>query len=342
MEPQWKPAEPDAWGQADAYGRQGAWTPPAGQPQEAAQPGIAPEWIGYDGSGDPFGDMGEAPELRNERSKDLYEKQGRFWQTASAGGARKKRKRAASSKPRARTGHHAVAMFIGIVAVLVLAAVLTMSMLFRLDSVTVTGNGAISAEEVIRLSGVKAGMNTLALDARAVAKGVESNRYLKFVSLKRVNRSSVTINVREREPVAAVRYNGLVLIIDKRGMVLEESLESEVLPADLVDVVGLDLRRSELGRTVISNSPERLTFFTGMIIELKAMRLLDRVKELDLTDMDNLYLVTTDGFAVYLGTSENVHRKLRALSLTLEELARRGVADGTVDVSAPELPIYIP
>ncbi len=340
MEPQWKPAEPDAWGQADAYGRQGAWTPPAGQPQEVAQPGIAPEWIGYDGSGDPFGDMGEAPELRNERSKDLYEKQGRFW--LPAGGARTNRIRAASSKPRARTGHHAVAMFIGIVAVLVLAAALTMSMLFRLDSVTVTGNGTISAEEVIRLSGIKTGMNTLALDARTVAKGVESNRYLKFVSLKRVNRNSVTINVREREPVAAVRYNGLVLTIDKRGMVLEESLESEVLPENLVDVVGLDLRRSERGRTVISNSPERLTFFTGMIIELKAMKLLNRVKELDLTDMDNLYLVTADGFAVYLGTSENVHRKLRALSLTLDELSRRDVAEGTVDVSTPELPIYIP
>lgn len=340
MEPQWKPTESNAWGQADAQGRPGAWTPPAGPAQETAQPGIAPEWIGYDGSGDPFGDMGEAPELRNERSRDLYEKRGRFWQTA--GGARKKQKRAASSKPRARTGHHAVATFIAIVAVLVVVAVLTLSALFRLDSITVTGNGTISAEEVIRLSGLKKGMNTLMLDAPTAAKGIESNRYLKFVSLKRVNRNSVTINVREREPVAAVRYNGLVLTIDKRGMVLEESQESEVLPENLVDVVGLDLRRSERGRTVISNSPERLTFFTGTIIELKAMKLLDRVKELDLTDMDNLYLVTKDGFAVYLGTSENIHRKLRALSLTLDELSSRGITEGTVDVSTPEQTIYIP
>ena len=48
------------------------------------------------------------------------------------------------------------------------------------------------------------------------------------------------------------------------------------------------------------------------------------------------------GFSVRLGTSERLHAKLRSLLLTEAELVGRGYASGSIDVSSPEKPTYIP
>ena len=76
-----------------------------------------------------------------------------------------------------------------------------------------------------------------------------------------------------------------------------------------------------------------------IVVYLGAM---DQILELDLSDMDNLFLVSTDGYSVRLGNSENLHAKLRAMLMTLDWLRQEGYGAGTVDVSVPVNPTYIP
>jgi hypothetical protein len=43
-----------------------------------------------------------------------------------------------------------------------------------------------------------------------------------------------------------------------------------------------------------------------------------------------------------MGGSERIHAKLRSLQLVLEKLVNEGYPEGTIDVSTPDVPTYIP
>ena len=151
----------------------------------------------------------------------------------------------------------------------------------------------------------------------------------------------VVIQVKERIPAAAVKYCGILYTMDNRGMVLEESLDTET-ETGLVLVSGMGIHDCRVGQVLNLNDAQQMQTFTEILVELKVMSALNRVKELDLSNMDNLFIVSTNGFTVRLGTVDNLHAKLRSMLLTLDHLTREGYEGGTVDVSAPVNPTYTP
>jgi len=153
---------------------------------------------------------------------------------------------------------------------------------------------------------------------------------------------SVTIHIKEREPAVYIHYNGLLIIMDNRGFVLEESLESDLVYPDLVHVIGLNVRRSALGQTISVSNKAQLETCTQVLVELKAMKGLELLSELDMTNMDSIYLATRDGFDVRLGSEESIHEKLRSFMITRERVIEMGYTTGTIDVTDPGRPTYSP
>ena len=163
----------------------------------------------------------------------------------------------------------------------------------------------------------------------------------------------MTLYVREREHRAYLQYCGITYILDGRGMVLEQNAEEMntenhaegdaaefVLPP--LKIEGMDIREIQTGQIVALNKPEQLTIYISVAMELKAMGLTEVVSELYVTNPANLYLATTDGFSVHLGDANRIHAKLRAMTLVQAELRKTGVTTGTIDVSRPAEPTYIP
>ena len=317
--------------------------PPPGQPWQATGPqapqmGARHPWTSP-APADPFDEPGEAPELRMDRSENLYSREDRFWDHVESAQEGAHTTRVASS-PKAEG--HTLRWLVLIVAVAAAVGFLIYGAVFRVRSVTVEGCRAISQEEVICLSGISMGMNTFAINEDQVEAGIESNRYLSFVCVDKQLPDKVVIQVRERTPAAQVTYCGIAYTLDNRGMVLEESQNTSVKPDGLVMVGGLNIRRCKLGETVQLQSDRQMSVYTELLVELKVMSALNDVSELDLSDMDNLFLVSRDGYTVRLGDSSGLHAKLRAMLLTREHLSATGHSGGTIDVSTPVNPTYTP
>ena len=307
----------------------GPWqqpVPPQTQPWQSPPP-------------DPFDEPGDAPELRQARSDNLYDRDRTFWHNV---GDLQAVPEQTPQKPTPRQDGHALRWIILIVAVVLAAGFLVCGTVFRVRSITVEGNRTISAEEVIRLSGITEGMNTLALDQEAVERGIESNRYLSFVCVDVKLPDKLVIQVRERTPAAVIKYCGILYTADNRGMILEESLDTDMAHPGLVAVEGMDIRVCEVGRQLVLNKTAQMEVYATALLELKVMSAMDQILELDLSDMDNLFLVSTDGYSVRLGNADNLHAKLRAMLMTLDWLRQEGYGAGTVDVSVPVNPTYIP
>ena len=320
------PPQPGMPEQGQASGPWQQPVPPQGQPWQSPPP-------------DPFDEPGDAPELRQARSDNLYDRNRTFWHQVgdlqSAAGP-------VPPKPASRQDGHALRWIILIVAVVVAAGFLVCGTVFRVRSVTVEGNKTISAEEVIRLSGITEGMNTLALDQEAVERGIESNRYLSFVCVDVKLPDKLVIQVRERTPAAVIKYCGILYTADNRGMILEESFDVDMAHPGLVAVEGMDIRVCEVGRQLVLNKSAQMEVYATALLEMKVMGATEQILELDLSDMDNLFLVSTDGYSVRLGNADNLHAKLRAMLMTLDWLRQEGYGAGTVDVSVPVNPTYIP
>ena len=324
------------------------------------QPPVKPDTQGFN----PFEEPEQAPELREKRSENLYSRDEPFWERVvdapdASGDFRRDvnywnhpdvmdtdrllhvDNDTALQKVGKFLGSDAVKKVIGIVTVVVLVAIALFGTVFRVHAIHVSGNTTVADEAIIRLSGLKVGQSSMTIDDEEVMRKIESNRYLRC-TLVDVQWNAVTLHVKERVPAVYINHNGMIVTLDNRGFVLEESLASETGFESLVKVSGMNVRRCALGQQIALQSANQLEAYTQILVELKAMKGIDLLRELDMSSMDSIYLTTRDDFFVRLGSEDDLHAKLRAFLITREKVLQMGYAKGTIDVTDPGRPTYLP
>ena len=324
------------------------------------QPPVKPDTQGFN----PFEEPEQAPELREKRSENLYSRDEPFWERVvdapdASGDFRRDvnywnhpdvmdtdrllhvDNDTALQKVGKFLGSDAVKKVIGIAAVVVLVAIALFGTVFRVHAIHVSGNTTVADEAIIRLSGLKVGQSSMTIDDEEVMRKIESNRYLRC-TLVDVQWNAVTLHVKERVPAVYINHNGMIITLDNRGFVLEESLASATGYERLVKVSGMNVRRCALGQQIALQSANQLEAYTQILVELKAMKGIDLLRELDMSSMDSIYLTTRDDFFVRLGSEDDLHAKLRAFLITREKVLQMGYAKGTIDVTDPGRPTYLP
>ncbi len=328
----------------------------------------------------PFEEPEQAPELRENRSENLYSRDEPFWnRVIDAPQTGRDAPRDANywnhpdvmdtdhmlhvdsdtklQKLQKFLGAGATKRFLIVAAVVVVLAVILYSTLFQVRSIHVVGNESITEQEIIRLSGLRLGQNSMTIDDETVMRKVEGNRYLRC-TLVDVQWDMVTIHVKERVPAVYINRNGMVVVMDNRGFVLEETLQAGTKYDHLVEVIGLNARRSTLGQQISLHSQSQLDTYTQILVELKAMKGLYLLRELDMSSMDSIYLATSEEpfssldteeqiakrkiIYVRLGSEDSIHEKLRAFMITRDKVREMGYESGTIDVTDPSRPTFSP
>lgn len=283
---------------------------------------------------DPFRDQAEDKNLVKHRSDAVRNHQGPFFGQDT---------QAPQSKPRGKAGSRVWLYVSLIVVVLVTVGAIVYSSVFRIATISVEGNVRFSDAEIIELSGIRLGDNVLQLDEKKIGDRIETNSYLVFGGVSRLTFRDVQISVYERTPVAFIISHGSRYIIDSRGNLLEQDSSIENIPG-LLRVEGISVKGATEGERIsVDTAYEiRLALYADLMLELKAMGAVGEITELYVNNMDSIYLVTHDGYSVHFGDSSSLHAKLRSTLLTVAELRARGSGVGTIDVSVPESPSYIP
>ena len=316
----------------------------------------------------PFEEPETAPELRQQRSESLYTRSAPFWERVvdappedgeypqDAGFWSHKEEmgeerymRVEDLKPLEKVRQYltcrtALWVFLGLV-VLVLGYVGFRSVFGTIRTINVVGNTSFTAEQVIALSGLEVGMSTLDIEEDVIMARISRERYLRC-TLVDVALDKVTLHVRERVPCCTIVQNGRRVTLDDRGWVLELADMSETPAPGLITVTGLDVHHCSLGQAVTLRVAGKLTAYTQILVELRALGGLDLVAELDMTSMDSIILRTTDGLTVHLGNETQIHQKIRAMLVVRENLMMNDFygqgGGGTIVVVDPGSPAYRP
>lgn len=250
------------------------------------------------------------------------------------------------NKKRKKAASQTISVTIIVVCVISVLIVLACSKVFAVRDIMVVGNRSLLQEEVITQSGVEIGDNVLGITGDMLKARLEQNRYIEYLSHGFDYRGTLTIRINERLGMAVVNVLGLYYVLDEDGMVLEcvgRTYPTHVAGPQLTGFV-IDMNsRVTVGEMLPVQDKRQISEMGFVISALDETNMLSRASELSVKNLDNLYIMTSDGAKIELGDSSSLSTKLLIARevLTLRESAG-DLKGAKIDVSGGKNAHYIP
>ena len=222
-----------------------------------------------------------------------------------------------------------------------IAGIFLFTKVLRVTTVTVNGLVTLNATDVAHLAGLDIGRSYLGIDENRVKENVESNRYLVFESLEKRFPNTVILNVRERVARVNLMVMGVTYVLDEDGMVLERE-NTVSLDNGLPTVTGMQAREVKVGRIIAAQKDSQLEGMHEVLDELVLQGCISEISEINLSDMDSIYLSTRDGYTVSIGTTSEVRAKIGTMRAVLSKLREMGKTGGVIDATVPGEATYSP
>ena len=196
----------------------------------------------------------------------------------------------------------------------------TQSTIFVLHSVQVDGGGGrFTAQQIADIAGLRMGQPIFSLNEEKIKKNVESNRYLRFEGMDILYPDSLVLRVEERQACATVTYLGVMFVLDDEGRVLEQ-YGSESKTVDVPVVTGLKVKSLTIGDTLQTEMSGQMEEVRTVLAALSESEMADRAVELNVSDSDNLYLMTLEGLKIELGDASKMDLKLSIAQEVLRKM----------------------
>ena len=242
-------------------------------------------------------------------------------------------------KPK-RTGVITLAVMVGLIFSIVV--ILNESML-KIRKVAVVGNHQISWEDVIRAAGLDKPTSFFTVSEEKIARNISASRYLVFERMEKEFPSGLTLYVRERSPIARVQEMGSVYVIDEEGMVLERVASSEDDQYDgLMFITGLKPKEMRVGQVMQPGSTVQTEAFKALLREVILQGIASEISELNVSDPESLYLITTDKFTAHLGDTASLRAKIGTVRAVVDYLRKEGSDGGMLEASIPGEVVFSP
>ena len=212
------------------------------------------------------------------------------------------------------------------------AAVLALTLFFKVETVEVTGNSRYSAQEIQDACGVSLGDNLYLLSKPDMVARL--HRQLPYIDEVRITRrlpDTLCVQVTEFTTVYAVEQEGTVWLLTSGGKIVETVSSRGDVP--LID--GCELLAPSLGGEVsfaleVQNRQESLL---ALLEALESAELTEGVRAIHLGDPAVLTMAYAERFTVEIPYGGESPRRLRYLTLVIDELETNltGVIDLTRD-----------
>lgn len=227
---------------------------------------------------------------------------------------------------------------------LMLAAVCALVILVRgriyvLREIEVTGNSKKSVSEIAGRSGLQLGMNIFNVDEREVERNLLTDPYVELLKVRVELPDTVVLEVRERSACAAINCAGVILLTDQEGYILER-LTGVPQDGNFVVVSGMDVSIGHQGNAIESGVPGQKAAMSAVLQAIHESGMEREISELNVADMDNLYLVSDNGIQVLLGDETNLNDKFAWMRAVMDRLKQDGVMSGVLDLSSGKNAVY--
>ncbi len=216
-----------------------------------------------------------------------------------------------------------------VLIILLIAAVLCLTVFFKIDSISVEGKTRYSSNEIADASGITIGTNMLLCDTDSGIDVIKKKfPYIENVSIRKNPFNSVTIFVEEAKPTTAIETNGKFYILSESGKIIE-ILDTNKYKVPLIK--GAELKKTELS-AMIEYKLQGMNDIINYITETLKNNEIKNVSTIDVTNPSNIKLSYDKRLTIIIGMPENIDYKIKTAKILIEEKLEND-SKGTVDVS---------
>lgn len=202
-----------------------------------------------------------------------------------------------------------------IIAVLLslVCGVLALTAFFRVEQLEIVGLTRYDTQDVLNTFGIKQGDNLFFCDSlRGQKRLLAQYPYFESVSVERDLPSRMVVTVKEAQPIAAVNSTqGGWFVLDKDCGVLERTDQEGA--KDAAEVLGLRTPGAEPGQTLPAEDPDVLEALKTLANGLDKVGLGGKATLYNLQDLDSIWFLYEERFAVCVGDTKNLDHKLAIL-----------------------------
>lgn len=227
-----------------------------------------------------------------------------------------------------------------VLAVVLVSVLLFMTPIFNIRSVSVEGNVLVTAEQFQEKLKPLVGQNLFRSGRRKIRNTLKTIPYIDTVDVqKRLFPPSVKVTVTEYTPSAYIKIDGKTLLVNSELRVLTDTGNNgETLPT----VTGLTVTDYKLGEILKTDENEKFDITKISLSTLEATGILDKVIEINVTDVTDITMNYDNRITVQCGTQLDLERKIRLFRETVMSNSLTENARGTMDLSEPGKAIYTP
>lgn len=209
---------------------------------------------------------------------------------------------------------------------------------FQIRDFLVKGNKIIYKEEVMAYLKSYNGDNILFLDEAKIKKRLkEQEKYIKEVNIKKSYPDKLNISIIERTPLARIINNGIVLVFDKEGVILENNKKKIRADVPLLKGMGYSFQKNKIDFSKsLEKTIEQLKNIDNTLIKdinlIKYNKRSIKEEVLELTILDNI--------EVYLGNMDDLNDKFEIMEATIKKIKNEDIDIEYINLKYPEKPVY--
>lgn len=214
-----------------------------------------------------------------------------------------------NKKRKLKNGVRNTLITLGIIIVFaVIGIALSLTVFFNISSISATGSGIYSEDEIIRMCGIETGENLFLIDIEGSAEKLkESLPYIYNVNIKRKLPVTLSIEVTDAVPKFSIKQDdGSYILLDDMLKVLETSADS---PQSTVLITDTTVISSNAGLKIQFENEDTADCIEALSEAINAVGM-EEATSLSSVDKNNNYIIYDERITFELGDCGNLENKL--------------------------------
>jgi cell division protein FtsQ len=203
-------------------------------------------------------------------------------------------------------------------------------------NVVVKGNANLDATYVRRESGIDSYKNLITLPVGRIESNLKQDPWVEDVKISRRLLHTVSIEVRERQPVAVIEFSGAGFLVDSHGYVIKKVGLAEY--KTLARINGGEVSVPVVGCTVGQGKvKDCISMLRKMPAELRGL-----ITIANPFDGRGLVFACQMGFKVIYGTASDAQKKNEIMQAIMIDIKNNHRRVAYLDLRIPESPVIVP
>ena len=222
----------------------------------------------------------------------------------------------APSSPRVRKIKRVLFYIVTILVLVVICALVSLTVFFKIDSIQVEGKIRYESDEIISASMIKQGDNFILCKTSPGEREIyEKFPYIEEVDIYKKLFNKIIIRVKEATPTSIIESEGRYILLSESGKIIDISTDRQ---CNVPIILGARLEKPKLSSSV-KYQDENIKEYIDEMIACAEKYDIGTLETIDISNLSKIVLKISRGLSIVIGTPENIDYKLKTASKIMDQ-----------------------